>query len=101
MKRIFISPLFWAIYSLVYFVLMMTACVIANGHMIGGGGVIYGLTADIDAHFEDWGGMGIYPSPIDKYTHHILLYYCGPFMLIFGIIVTLTGALKNLSTSWR
>ena len=38
MKKTFTSPMFWAVYSILYFILMMAACIIAEGHMIGGGG---------------------------------------------------------------
>ena len=38
MNKFFASPKFWGVYSIVYFVLMMIACVIAEGHVTGGGG---------------------------------------------------------------
>ncbi|MBE6253914.1 MAG: hypothetical protein E7105_00115 [Prevotella sp.] len=38
MKKIFISHTFWVVYSILYFILMMAACIIAEGHMVGGGG---------------------------------------------------------------
>jgi hypothetical protein len=167
MKKIFISHTFWGVYSILYFILMMAACIIAEGHMIGGGGnsditvwafdwhwdslanlntdymlcfliililpwlfaiklplkgriyssllilhfifgvlllilyvggVLYGLTADTDAHFNDWYGEGIYPSPVDKYTSPILLYFFGPFLFVYGVFVTTVSLWKNKCT---
>lgn len=167
MKKIFISYTFWVVYSILYFILMMAACIIAEGHMVDGGGnsditvwafdwhwdslaklntdymlrfliililpwlfaiklppkgwiysslliihfifgllllivyvggVLYGLTADTDAHFNDWFGEGIYPSPVDKYTSYILLYFFGPFLYVYGFFVTTVGLWENKCT---
>jgi hypothetical protein len=62
------------------------------------GGVLYGLTADTDAHFNDWCGEGIYPSPVDKYTSPILLDFFGPFLFVYGVFVTTVGLWKNKYT---
>ncbi|MBQ4632481.1 MAG: hypothetical protein IJB46_03935 [Prevotella sp.] len=163
MKKIFISPVFWAVYTILYFILMMVASVIAEGHMIGGGGnsditvwafqwhwdsvaemncvdmfcfllilifpwlfsikippkgriysallilhfifglflliihvggVLYGLTADTDVHFDDWSGEGIYPSPVDKYTSLILLNFFGPILFVYGGIVVMIRLIR-------
>ena len=167
MNKIFISHTFWVVYSILYFILMMAACIIAEGHMIGGGGnsditvwafdwhwdslaklnadymlcfliililpwlfaiklplkgriyssllilhfifgvllliiyvsgVLYGITADADAYFNDWFGEGIYPSPVDKNTSLILLYFFGPFLFVYGVFVTTVGLWKNKRT---
>lgn len=167
MKKTLTSPMFWAVYSILYFMLMMAACIIAEGHMVGGGGnsditvwafdwhwdsltkenidymfcfliililpwlfaikippkgriysslliihfifglllliiyvggVLYGLTADTDTHFNDWDGVGIYPSPVDEYTSIILLYIYGPLLFVYGVIVTTVGLWKNKCT---
>lgn len=167
MKKTFTSPMFWAVYSISYFILMMAACIIAEGHMVSGGGnsditvwafdwhwdslaklntdymlcfliililpwlfaikippkgriyssllimhfifglllliiyvggVLYGLIADTDTHFNDWYGEGIYPSPVDKYTSIILLYFFGPLLFVYGVIVTTVGLWKNKCT---
>lgn len=73
MKKIFISHTFWVVYSILYFILMMAACIIAEGHMIC-------------------------PSPVDKYTSHILLYFFGPFLFVYGVFVTTVGLWKNKYT---
>lgn len=160
MRKIFISPKFWGVYSVVYFVSMIIACFIAHSHIEGGGGesditvwafqshwssfagfstvcmlyfliiqvspwllaikftpnggiyskllflhfmlgllpaiiyvggAIYGLTADMDAHFDDWYGMGIYPSPIGKDTSVFLAYFWGPVMFLYGLFVSIIG----------
>lgn len=164
MKSILSSRYFWCWFTLGYFFLMTVACIIAEGHLIGGGGnsdvtvwsfqwqwssiaelhtfymvsllfiiifpwlyatynppqkksysvllsihlilnlllgiiyigsVMYGLLTDVDSHFDDWSGVGIYPSPIDKYESEILLHFYGPIAFIFGLIVTLIGIIKK------
>lgn len=164
MKSILSSRYFWCWFTFGYFFLMTASCIIAEGHLTGGGGnsdvtiwsfqwqwspiaeldtiymvcflfiiifpwlyaaynppqkklylvllsihmilnlllgIIYiggvmnGLLADVDSHFDDWSGVGIYPSPIDKYTSGILLHFYGPIAFIFGLIVTLIGIIKK------
>ena len=51
MNKFFASPKFWGVYSIVYFVLMMIACVIAEGHVTGGGG-----ESDVTVWAFDWQG---------------------------------------------
>ena len=164
MKSILSSKRFWNLYTLGYFVLMTIACIITEGHLMGGGGnsdvtvwsfqwqwtlitgwhtiimvcflfvlifpwlyaaynppqktlysvllsihlifslllaIIYigcvwdALLADVDLHYDDWNGEGIYPSPIDKYTSLIFLVFCGPIVFVYGLIVILVGMIIN------
>ena len=59
------------------------------------GSVLYGLFADMDANFDDWCGEGLYPSPVDQWTNHILLFFFGPIVLIYGLTTIVVGTIAN------